>query len=108
MIVRRNSMRKNRIISAAVMALVLAFGAAGVSAAVRKSVIRVEGMHCKMCSASVTKALKATSGVKSVEVSAEKGEAVVQYDDEKVTEAKLREVINATGFKAVQEKSGTN
>jgi predicted secreted acid phosphatase len=34
-------MRKNRIISAAAMALVLAFGAAGVSAATKKSVIRV-------------------------------------------------------------------
>jgi copper chaperone CopZ len=100
-------MRKNRIISAAVMALALAFGAAGVSAATRRSVIRVEGMHCKMCSASVTKALKATAGVEKVEVSAEKGEAVVQYDDEKVTEAKLREVINSTGFKAVEEKPDT-
>ena len=100
-------MRKNRIISAAVLTLALAFGAAVASAAVRKSVIRVEGMHCKMCSASVTKALKATAGVESVEVNAEKGEAVVQYDDEKVTEAKLREVINATGFKAVEEKPDT-
>jgi copper chaperone CopZ len=59
-----------------------------------------------MCSASVTKALKATEGVEKVEVSAEKGEAVIQYDDQKVSEAKLRDVINGTGFKAVEEKSG--
>jgi hypothetical protein len=39
-----------------------------------------------------------------VEVSLQRKEAVIEYDDEKVTEAKLREVINGTGFKAVEEK----
>jgi copper chaperone CopZ len=100
-------MKKNQVVSAIVMALVLALGAVSVSAATKRAVIRVEGMHCKVCSASVTKALKATAGVERVEVSAEKGEAVVQYDDEKVTEARLREVINGTGFRAVEEKSDT-
>lgn len=37
-------------------------------------------------------------------VSFEKGEAWIKYDDQKVTVAKLREVINSTGFKAVKEK----
>jgi copper chaperone CopZ len=99
-------MKKKQIISTAVITLVLALGAIGVSAATRKAVIRVEGMHCKMCSASVEKALKATAGVEQVEVSSEKGEAVIQYDDQKVTEARLREVINGTGFKAVEEQGG--
>jgi copper chaperone CopZ len=61
-------------------------------------------MHCNICSASVTKALKATEGVEKVEVSYEKGEAVIQYDDAKVTEEKLREVINGTGFKVAEKK----
>lgn len=100
-------MSKSRFISSVVMALTLALGAAGVSAATKTSKIRVEGMHCKVCSASVTKALKATAGVEKVEVSFEKGEAVIQYDDEKVAEAKLREVINGTGFRAVEEKPET-
>jgi copper chaperone CopZ len=100
-------MKKKQYVSSIVMTLVLALGAVGVSAATRKSTIRVEGMHCKLCSASVTKALKATAGVKKVEVSAEKGEAVIQYDDAKVTEARLREIINGTGFKAVEEKPDT-
>jgi copper chaperone CopZ len=37
-------------------------------------------------------------------VSSEKGEAVIKYDDAKLDETKLREVINSTGFKAVEEK----
>ncbi len=54
---------------------------------------------------SVTKALKATTGVEDVQVSFDKGEAVVKYDDQKVTEAKIREVINSTGFKTVEKKA---
>ena len=100
-------MQINRITAMIVFALVLALGAMSVLAASKTVTIRVEGMHCKMCSASVTKALKATPGVEKVEVSDEKGEAVIQYDDQKVTEVKLREVINGTGFKAVEEKSDT-
>ena len=74
------------------------------AAAFTKTVtIRVEGMKCEKCSSSVSKALKATAGVEEAQVSSEKGEAVIKYDDQKLTEAKLREVINSTGFKAVEE-----
>jgi mercuric transport protein len=101
-------MRTKRIAAFLGLVLVLSLGSLSVSAATKTVTIRVKGMHCKMCSASVAKALKATEGVEKVEVSHEKGVAVVQYDDEKVTEAKLREVINGTGFKAVEEKSARN
>jgi copper chaperone len=86
----------------------LALGASSVLAASKTVTIRVEGMKCNHCSGSVAKALKATDGVEKVEISHEKGEAVIQYDDQKVTEVKLREVINGTGFKAVEEKSAKN
>jgi copper chaperone len=96
-------MQRKQVIALLVFTLVLALGAFSVSAATKTAKIKVEGMHCNGCSASVTKALKATAGVESAEVSYETGEAVVQYDDQKVTEAKLREVINSTGFKAVSD-----
>jgi copper chaperone CopZ len=92
---------KSLLLSVALL-ITLAFNPLAVLGITKKATIRVEGMHCKMCSASVTKALKATQGVTKVEVSLERKEAVVEYDDEKVTEAKLREVINSTGFKAVE------
>ena len=84
-----------------------AFTSIDVSAATKKSTIRVDGMTCAKCSGSVEKALKATQGVDKVEVSLQRKEVVDEYNDEQVTEAKLREVINATGFKAVEEKSGS-
>src|SRR5947199_10541198 len=100
-------MRKNRVATLLGLVLVLSLGTITASAATKTTTIHIEGMHCKMCSASVAKALKATNGVEKVEVSDEKGIAVIQYDDQKVTEARLREVINNTGFKAVEEKAAS-
>jgi len=44
--------------------------------------------------------LKKTDGVREAKVSFPKGEALIEYDDRKVTVAKLKEVIDGTGFKA--------
>jgi copper chaperone CopZ len=84
--------------------MVLALGVMTAAAFTKTVTIKVDGMKCAKCSASVSKALKATEGVESAEVSSEKGEAVIKYDDQKLNEAKLREVINSTGFKAAAEK----
>lgn len=88
---------------AAACALALALGAASALAATRTVTIRVKGMKCANCASSVAKALKATRGVEDAKVNSEKREAVVTFDDEKVTEAKLREVIDGTGFKSEAE-----
>ena len=94
---------RNRIISLAVSSVMVMALCAITAAAFTKTVtIKVEGMKCAKCSSSVTKALKATEGVEDAQVSSDKGEAVIKYDDQKLTEAKLREVINATGFKAAE------
>jgi len=87
--------------------VILAFTTIGACAATKTSTIRVDGMKCSKCSGSVEKALKATPGVEKVEVNLDRKEAVIEYDDAKVTETKLREVINSTGFKAVEEKPGS-
>src|SRR5215211_4763524 len=83
--------------------MVVTLGVITAAAFTKTVTIRVEGMKCSKCSASVTKALKATEGVQDAQVNSEKGEAVIKYDDQKLTETKLREVINSTGFKAVEE-----
>jgi copper chaperone CopZ len=84
--------------------MVMTFGVMTAAAFTKTVTIRVQGMKCEKCSSSVTKALKATDGVEDAQVSSDKGEAVIKYDDAKLNEAKLREVINSTGFKAVDEK----
>jgi copper chaperone CopZ len=96
---------RNRITNLVVSSvLVLTLGVITAAAFTKTVTIRVEGMKCAKCSGAVTKALKATEGVEDAQVNHEKGEAVIKYDDQKLTEAKLREVINGTGFKAAEEK----
>ena len=95
---------RNRIISLVVSSvMVMTLGVITAAAFTKTATIKVEGMKCAKCSSSVAKALKATEGVEDVQVSSEKGEAVIKYDDQKLTEAKLREVINSTGFKAAEQ-----
>src|ERR1051325_1102075 len=83
--------------------LVVTLGVMTAAAFTKTVTIKVDGMMCEKCSSSVTKALKATEGVEDAQVSSDKGEAVIKYDDQKVNETKLREVINSTGFKAVEQ-----
>ena len=85
--------------------MVVTLGVITAAAFTKTVTIKVDGMKCAKCSTSVSKALKATDGVEDAQVNHEKGEAVIKYDDQKLTEAKLREVINSTGFKVVEEKN---
>ena len=95
---------RNRITNLVVSSvLVMTLGVITAAAFTKTVTIKVDGMKCAKCSSSVTKALKATEGVEDAQVSADKGEAVIKYDDQKLDEAKLREVINSTGFKAKAE-----
>ena len=68
--------------------------------------IKVSGMTCGACAVSVKRGLEKTKGVKSADISVEKGLATVSYDDSQVNEQQLRDAINNTGFKAepAQEK----
>ncbi len=65
-----------------------------------KTEIKVSGMTCGACAVSVKSALTKVKGVKSADVSHEKGLATVVYDDDQTNEQQLREAINRTGFRA--------
>jgi len=91
-------MYKKSLAFVSTIALVLLLGLGTVSAAIRTVTLRVKGMTCNGCAASVEKALKSTEGVASVRVSFERGRAVIKYDDQKVPVDKLREVVQSTGF----------
>ncbi len=66
--------------------------------------IRVKGMTCGSCAVAVKKALTQLKGVKSADVSVEKGLAKVTYEDSQVTEKHLRDAVNKTGFTAEPSK----
>ncbi len=66
--------------------------------------IKVNGMTCGSCAVSVKRALIGTKGVKSADVSVEKGLATVVYDSDQVKEQQLRDAIKKTGFQAEPPK----
>ena len=62
--------------------------------------IKVEGMTCGGCVASVKRALQQVEGVANVEVSLAEAQARVQYDPARVNESQLRSAIEDAGFDA--------
>lgn len=65
-----------------------------------RTVLKVNGMTCGGCASSVTKVLKALPGVRSAEVSLERGEAEVSFDPALASLAQLRGAIEDAGYKA--------
>ena len=61
--------------------------------------IKVQGMTCNHCVMRVAKALKAVPGVQDAKVDLQKAEAVVSYDDAKVSADKLSVAVVEAGYK---------
>jgi copper chaperone len=60
--------------------------------------IKISGMTCGGCVASVKRVVQAVAGVERVDVSLEKGEALVTYDGAATAPAALKAAIVAAGF----------
>lgn len=74
-------------------------------AALRTVTLSVPGMHCAVCPITVKKALQKVPGVRQVDVSLERKEAVVTFDDTKTTVRALEDATFAAGYESVP-KSG--
>lgn len=66
-----------------------------------KSTLKIQGMTCNHCAMRVAKALKAVPGVQDAQVDLQKGEAVISYDETKVTMEKLSFAVVEAGYKIV-------
>jgi len=61
---------------------------------------KVTGMTCMGCVSSVKRVLTGLDGVKTVDVSLDQAQAIVQYDGGKATPAQLKAAIEDAGFEA--------
>lgn len=61
-----------------------------------KKIVEINGMHCKMCSGRVEKALNELEGV-SAKVNLEKKSAVISFKGE-ITDETIRNTITDLGF----------
>lgn len=62
--------------------------------------IKIEGMSCGGCTASVTKVLTELPGVAQAEVQLTPGQATVKFDPAQVSRAALCAAIDDAGFEA--------
>ena len=62
--------------------------------------LKIAGMHCTGCSSRLEKVLNNIEGVEKAKVSFEEEEAVITYDNEKVSEQQIIIEIEEAGFKA--------
>ncbi|MBU9722636.1 MULTISPECIES: copper chaperone CopZ [Bacillaceae] len=67
----------------------------------KKEVIKVEGMTCNHCKASVEGTLKNVTGVTSAEVNLDEKNVTVEFDDAAVKLDKLKEEIEEQGYDVV-------
>ena len=61
---------------------------------------RVKGMTCTSCSSHVEHSVKSLDGVLNVEVNLMAATMIVEYDEEKVSDAIIIETVNSGGFNA--------
>ena len=82
------------------IAIVLAVLAAPAWAAPKTVTLSVPGMTCAACPLTVKGALSKVEGVIKIDVSLERREAVVDFDDAKTTVQKLTKATEDAGYKS--------
>ncbi len=63
--------------------------------------LKVEGMTCGHCAETVTKAVKALAGVKSVNVDLDKKEVTVDFEEGPTRPEQISSAITGVGFEVV-------
>ncbi|MBS4006822.1 MAG: heavy-metal-associated domain-containing protein [Clostridium sp.] len=63
-----------------------------------KITLKISGLSCNHCKMKIEKALKTLAGVENVQVKLEAGEAEVDFDAAKISEAELKAVIVDAGY----------
>ena len=95
-------MKRYLITTLALVAMLCWLAAPSAQAEDCKITLKIDGMMCSACSATVQTALKGVEGVKAAEVSLETKQAIVCFDSAKTSVAKLIAAVNKTNFKAQQ------
>ncbi|OFZ87710.1 MAG: heavy metal transporter [Betaproteobacteria bacterium RIFCSPLOWO2_02_FULL_62_79] len=60
--------------------------------------LRIKGMTCMGCVASVKRVLQGIEGVKAVDVSLEQGQATLQYDSAVANPARFKTAVEEAGY----------
>lgn len=86
------------------VSLLVAAAAAPLAAAERTATLAVDNMTCAACPITVKKAMSKVDGVTKVDVSYEKREAVVRFDDARTTLQAIAKASADAGYPAREKK----
>ena len=73
---------------------------------IHKMNISISGMHCASCAVNIQRALSKEEGVKSVVVNFATENAVVEFDMDKISHEKIRNIVDKLGYEAEIEIEG--
>lgn len=65
-----------------------------------KKLFKISGMHCTSCAMNIDGELEDTDGIKESNTNYAKSETSVEFDEEKVTERVIIEIIKKIGYQA--------
>lgn len=74
----------------------------GLSFAQTRSIIKVEGMHCPLCTTAVKKAIKNLDGIEKASAILNTKTVTVFYDEQKVSLEAILEAIQTTSYQGVE------
>ncbi len=86
------------------VSLMLCAAAAPLAARERSATLAVENMTCALCPLTVKKAMAKVDGVSRVEVSYDKREAVVTFDDARTSVQAIAKASTEAGYPAREKK----
>jgi copper chaperone CopZ len=68
-----------------------------------KKKFKIEGMHCTSCALNIDFDLEDLEGIKKSQTNYAKQETEVEFDEEKVSQEKILEQIQDTGYQAIPQ-----
>jgi copper chaperone CopZ len=60
--------------------------------------LNVKGMHCTSCEMLIKESLEETDGVRSAKAHFKDGKVIVSFDEKRIDEAKIKEIIKKEGY----------
>ncbi len=73
----------------------------------KKTILKILGMHCAACAVKIESTLKKEEGIISVNVNFASEKVMVEYDPERVSILKIKEVVKDLGYEAQEGKRET-
>ncbi len=75
---------------------------------IKKTIIKITGMHCAACAANISNALKKHGGVKSADVNFATQKAKVEFDEGETDLNEIKNIVEKAGFMVEDETSADN